>query len=1839
MAKGRMRQRQINKAVNPNFTTLAARAGELGTDVTVRPFALMEAIQTATGNMGGGQFDPLPRDLADDSAFGPMSPLVPEAIDALNGVSRTDPRTFQYQVGWNLPGNGNREVPWQVLRAAAQGIGIIRRCIEVRKKHVRTLRWVFGVSEDAINDAYQADPGKGKLEAERTLRERLMPEINRQREFWRKPWKSNDADFGQWVNAVMEDYQVCDGVAIFPRKTYGGDVYDLELLDVTTIKPLLDARGARPLPPHPAFQQVLYGFPRGEWVASAEYDEAGNALVSDAYASSELFYRRENFRSFSPYGFSPVEMALFDARLYLQRQKWMLAEYDDGSTPLTWIETAPQVDGKPMTLTQQRLWEKAFNAKVGGQTKERMRAKVLPNGWKANQMAMMDERYKPEYDLHLIKLLASYFGVTIAELGFTEPTGLGNQSWHEGQAEVTGRLGLRPDTAVVGDIVNALSRQFLNMPPELEFRFVDPAAANTPERDTVLAGQRTRGTISMNEERLELGQSLLPFPEADMYFLTTPTGPIFLEGAHERVQQAAEQAQVKTEAHVMDTAGRLELEHKRLEDGKQARAEGRDFAREQFDQQRELGAGGGDTRKSAEQSAMQSAEIAAFRKWRSRHPGDEPSRPFMFKHVTPDDGWAELDGLTPAVVDFGPEWEWLIEDELTKSAMSWLEWNLKHPGHPRDAKGRWVKASSLVDAIKDQGKKDAEKASERAKGSAPVLNDPPRVPDLTPQERRALERMRPADIADEPDNPVFRAQVRQAKIDVARAHAGLLAEMEELHFINQASPDVLQHRFDAYLRRNKEHEGDLLESGHITRLQAAMRTGDSDKIDEALRRTERELGFERIGGDRWLAEDQMVPFDPHLHRATGARPIPGQYSFVLRPGYQGTFGGEQLVLRHAKVIAAEPEDVLRFKELSGGGVGPKVLARVPTWEELGQPSGPSDVGQKVGHQGGTYERLPGEPRRYRVLNAEGEDISDRLTTTSYSRERGWHESNQTAEDARTALNVDALNRERVAQAHASGSVKAHEAVPISWQYGTHQTQGLDDFPDHERLAIRDAMARWAGHKPAYEQDKERHGDPDNTRMAEPAVNAAIRGVYPRTEVIERDIQALDQALEMSRLKKGITTYRGFSNGEHILPDDWRERDLGGLRFKIDQYTPVSGDREAAAGYIGHTDNRGFGIRLRLPKGAPALAIRDEPGGMDDEGEIVLPRGLLFKVTKDLGADDEGLRWLEVAVSRPGRALTKAAEPDQPQTPQQPPAPPDTRWPGWLLDLLIAAGVTALLVEAMPKLNLGDLIARFLEWSKAYRLGDPMPDVRFWITQTQPELRARLVDIITPGVRQAHIEGALVGQRSAQAVVEAVLEGRDPRHVESYDIDWGDWEPGNISAAETLLEPGGLERLLYQSRVTINDIAGNRLDHIGRVLGRGLAAGDSPEKIARDLREQVMDNPRWARRIAVTETNRAMSYAAVMNYREQGIAFKGWMTAFDQRVCMICYENEFEAPGVPRAVPIDQLFPSGDPWPPAHPHCRCAPIPIIRFPRGETRAEIAKSAGHSAHSLMSWIEWNTRYPEHPRMHAGRFTVHPDTDPDATPPHGIQRPGAAKIGAAKLKARDYVPHLSQDEFDEQLGSLEVPDHIQDHLKKVFSGIYGDIHIDPSYLTIRYSDYDELSVKGVLTDEWGQGLGSFERLLKQHSDGSIWAHHEFLKLNDPDMRGQGFAQAFNARAEKFYREIGVRGIYLEANIDIGGYAWARAGYDWANVRDSRRIEGRLRDQLNIVKNSKIPPERRAEQVALAQEMIKRMNGTFGDDDFPTPFEVSQLGRWPGASKDDWWIGKAALIGSHWEGVKHLD
>lgn len=688
-------QRPNNRAhykPNPDYvkaTTEKARAatGPVPGLAAERSTSLNDLLNQATARRLINA-NPLSRDPYDNDNFGPGTALQPAALDPVRtDTGRAEPRGSEYPVSWNLRLNGDRHIPWQILRDAAENVDIISGSIRTRKKHVRSQKWGWTVSADAIQDAYQADPRRGQDDIAAELREKYRPEIDRLTKFWENPWRGHlRGGLGAWLNMLQEEVITLDALAIYPQRTVGGDVHSFRILDGSTIKPLLDRQGHTPQPPYPAFQQLLYGFPRGEFVATPAMDDEGRVLldadghmqVDNPYPADELFYWRETVRTFTPYGQSDVERALIAARLYLKRQGWMFAEYDDNSTPVTWL--VPEgVDAEQVDARQRRKWEDSLNDELGGKTRARHRVKVAPPGFRPEMAPQVDERYKPEYDLHLIKLVAMQMGVTIAELGFTEAKGLGSSGYHEGQEDVQDRVGRRPDTEMIAEIIEELSRDYLDAPPELEFQFTGLEAEDEAAADGIAQNRTASGRSTLNEDRRRQGLPLYNFPEADMPMITTQRGVVFLEGASEQAPpgeliepvQAPKQTTPPEGADAEPGDGTADTGQDETQ-GQNQDAAPQQTKKPATDEQDDTAA----TKKTPEPTPAsaaivpdltpeQVAEVVAYRRWAAKR-GDKPGRPFQFKTLTYDQVRQAIDSV--------PRASFLLADHPKASARHWPGW-------------------------------------------------------------------------------------------------------------------------------------------------------------------------------------------------------------------------------------------------------------------------------------------------------------------------------------------------------------------------------------------------------------------------------------------------------------------------------------------------------------------------------------------------------------------------------------------------------------------------------------------------------------------------------------------------------------------------------------------------------------------------------------------------------------------------------------------------------------------------------------------------------------------------------------------------------------------------------------------------------------------------------------------------------------------------------------------------------------------------------------------------------------------------------------------------------------
>jgi hypothetical protein len=458
---------------------------------------------------------PLPRNpTAASVPFAPGIPLIPSALNPVNqDTGRPDPRRWEYQVAQNINVTATRLVPFQTLRAAADQIDILRRCIEVRKAKLTGLDWDIVLSQSA-SERIIAESGGNHLRAMAEARIKFAPEIARLREFWETPDPQNGLAFVDWLSMALEEIDVLDAWAIWPQSTVGGEVRGLQILDGSTIKPLIDDRGMRPEPSYgPAFQQILYGFPRSEFAATID-DEAADGQFS----SDELAYFVRNRRANTVYGLSPVERSLPLADIYLRRQQWIRSEFTDGTMPKSYLEMP---ESAMMTPDQIRAYENIYNDDLSGQTGQRNRLRILVPGGKLNFEEGYSDKFSDAMDNYLIASITGHFGVLPSEIGFNGSGGIGASGLQEGEADSGESIGVIPTANWISQMLSALSYRWLGMPRELEFRLAPSERTNTQEtamRDEI---QKRSGGKTINESRAEQGLPLIDTPEADMPMLIT----------------------------------------------------------------------------------------------------------------------------------------------------------------------------------------------------------------------------------------------------------------------------------------------------------------------------------------------------------------------------------------------------------------------------------------------------------------------------------------------------------------------------------------------------------------------------------------------------------------------------------------------------------------------------------------------------------------------------------------------------------------------------------------------------------------------------------------------------------------------------------------------------------------------------------------------------------------------------------------------------------------------------------------------------------------------------------------------------------------------------------------------------------------------------------------------------------------------------------------------------------------------------------------------------------------------------------------------------------------------
>ena len=414
-------------------------------------------------------------DITAETIFSPLQPLTPFS-------PMTTGRAWDYAPGLNIQflprGYGSGRIPFQNLRTVSRECEILRLVMETVKDQICAFEWQIVPKEDS-----EAAPDDERID-ELTTR-------------FKKP--DNILSFEQWLRVLLDEVMTIDALSIYRPKDRIGRPYAFEILDGGMIKPLIDANGRRPLPPDPAFQQVIKGAPRVD------------------YTTDELLYAPRTTLADNPvYGYSLVEQTLITAQTSIQRSKYQLAYFTEGSVPDAY---AALPEG--MTMDQIKAFEDRFNGILRGNAVQRRQMPFVPAGTKFE--SMKQPPLKDEFDEWIARIICFSFGLSpsafIKQINRATAGSEKERAQEEGQA---------PKLQFIKWIMDSLISDFgEDYADNFEFSWKENANADKAEQATTDDKNVRNGTATINEVRASRGQD--PVEGGDKPMFATANGYVTIE--------------------------------------------------------------------------------------------------------------------------------------------------------------------------------------------------------------------------------------------------------------------------------------------------------------------------------------------------------------------------------------------------------------------------------------------------------------------------------------------------------------------------------------------------------------------------------------------------------------------------------------------------------------------------------------------------------------------------------------------------------------------------------------------------------------------------------------------------------------------------------------------------------------------------------------------------------------------------------------------------------------------------------------------------------------------------------------------------------------------------------------------------------------------------------------------------------------------------------------------------------------------------------------------------------------------------------------------------------------
>lgn len=347
--------------------------------------------------------------------FAPGRPLTP-----YYGYNRRL-RQQDYRVGRNITTDTRPDrLPFSLLKQLNEGYDIASICIRHLISDMRAMKLSFGPMDD-----YDGDVSKEILVVKQFLRK---PDGNRPLPIWLAQW--------------MMDNLRYDAGCLYRERNAAGKLVALKVVDGTTVAPIVDYFGDRPIPPAPFLQQFVQGIP---W---------------DWATTDDVIYEPHWPLPESPYGVAPAETIMLNANTDVRLQLFFLQFFTAGVVPEMLIEAPAEMTDPDAVAELQEDWDNFYESNQTG----RHGAHWVPAGSKPHPYK--PDKFDPNLAEYVMRRSVAAFGLVPQDLGFTETV---NRSTADAQADTQFRISTLPNTEIYEAILNMVIQDDLGMPVEINF--------------------------------------------------------------------------------------------------------------------------------------------------------------------------------------------------------------------------------------------------------------------------------------------------------------------------------------------------------------------------------------------------------------------------------------------------------------------------------------------------------------------------------------------------------------------------------------------------------------------------------------------------------------------------------------------------------------------------------------------------------------------------------------------------------------------------------------------------------------------------------------------------------------------------------------------------------------------------------------------------------------------------------------------------------------------------------------------------------------------------------------------------------------------------------------------------------------------------------------------------------------------------------------------------------------------------------------------------------------------------------------------------------------------------